>query len=724
MCTCKIIQTIIFVVLILSRLYAYLLENQEIRAQLKIFSDCHIKFIEIQWATFLQNDTNESMNRIFRVFDNATVRSIENVVLNGTNQGILLPRWLNGSRNFNLVSKFTSCFIHIYVPHDNTLQYLGYCTELMQYRGEWPHHFIIFEDFDLLNPARLSTYIFQLPKTFARGLILVANLAMNQIFFICIPCAWRYGYTDDLVAVTIEMNLDTLRDAVKHGTLSFHSNLHLTPIRSDAVRDTMEYCKLTSRFEPAFIMKLHTFCIHQILATKFNYTITISGLSSEKTMDQKNHSGKKYPPLVSTTFGILPSRLTLRSAKYALKKSEWLSYGVVSEHLEFIAFQKRPSFSGNALIQPYDWRGWTLCVSTIAAVLVVALTYSYRKAEISFATVFMSITASILDQPATHRVAHRPYMHGEIISVWIAWTLMLIILVNGYKSFIFSFLTAGSRPEWPGNLMDLVSDAEYCVLSTNSEYTYDLENDKFLEFFSHVRRSYLEPMMKGTPGADYPTEYFLLNKTLQFYPTSEQDIFSEIIIRNKHKHDRFHVGLNLCTKFALVQLQPGHDAVSLLYLMKNLVMSEAARLPRFRQMIPTSISRNFFTESFIQGVSILEQMGMLQAWRDHVSRWHTCLLLGNRELLLKHGDAIWQQNSTEGLTYGVQRRRCCAQVTGYPRSPNKLREIPLPNPISSQQFLSTFQVCFVMLVTSLMCFLVELLKLLAPITSLWSISNE
>lgn len=191
-----------------------------------------------------------------------------------------------------------------------------------------------------------------------------------------------------------------------------------------------------------------------------------------------------------------------------------------------------------------------------------------------------------------------------------------------------------------------------------------------------------------------------------FYDRLKVDIVGRIINANviisSHGDTggSFSITGKLCSKFALLDTHPEHDAISLLYLMSKVLMSDKTLLPRFRVAGPPFVSINFFTEPYLHAVAALEQSGILKALNIHMKRLETCINIINRG------------NRLENLNYEAHRgaqpiRRCLTQNSGTSIYPSKLKEVAYPFAISLQTLQTTFKSFMVGFVVASIIFLFE-----------------
>lgn len=671
------------------------------KSQFTLFANCHVKFV------FLKNFTPTYSNYLLETIisqdlPTAIMSNPDNIfssetffIYNNTYQ--VISEMYDADWQFKKPIKLPNCLVHIYIPYRKTFEYIPNVLEDLRKVGEWPSHAIFLETLDNDNASLLEIYREEIPLSFVRGLVLAVDLLRTDIIhLICIPCAWWHGYDEnvEMFKVSVDLkNFQSLKHVYTHLSHPLQTNLLHSGVLVDTSSVDLRYCDFTSKSTPFRMITPFTNCIHYILSEKFNYTI----------QKRKRSASGIFEAAMSSYI----DDENVRHIDFIEKIVEWVPFGVVSEHMEFIAFQRKPHFSASALVQPYHWRGWVLIVTMATGLLLITILFAGKSEALTLSvlvSMVTSIIAGMLDQPIYSKCnvsAHVKIYKSHILAlIWLLWILIIVVLGNGYKGTLYSFLTTESPPSWPKSLSQLVA-SKYCVLTTEEKRLYHWGKLRYIS--SYVRSEFLEPLMHGIPGVDFPDEYSKLNETLRFYIRGETDITSKIIQQNpsliKDPNCPYKVGKDKCTKFAILQSDPIRDSISLLYLMKELVMSERVVLPRFRTVTPPLISRNFFMEPFLNGVAALESSGILQALQNHMTKWLICLRILSRTKLA-------QDTSTETK---IPFLRCLTQISGKVTNPNELREKYPPQAISIQQIVGAFYIC--MLVStglSLLIFIFEL----------------
>lgn len=684
--------------------------NALLQSQLKIFTNCHIAFITLEW---IPNADYKSwryasgiIDRILVIFskNNFTTFSVERYRL--FNRGRNLSR-VHRKKRFILSSpKYTNCLTHAYIPHHSTSQYLHNLTGWLRKDREWPNHFIFVESLDSKNPAITTFYKSLLPLTFVRGIVLTLDIRMARIRKICIPCSWQLQFKGYRGRVHQYINLTqytNLHNAYLESAYLLHSNLHMAPVITniDENPPKRHFCDFMSTLREYFYSPED--CLPFLLEIKFNFTAM--------PFDRENQR---------KLFSIRPFPLTTRNLghpDYENKKKRWLLLGKFSKVLQFVALQKRQGFSGNALIKPFDWKGWSLIASSACCILLVTLAFAYIHSEnylglssLPHLSVFITIIASSLDQPMTgnFQVSGKTTLFkSEVLAkTWLVWIVALLVIVNGYKGFIYAFIISGSSPIWPVNLRELVSDDDYCIFETDWTVQSYALSDVFIGRSSQAR-GLLKPLMIGVPGVNYPAEYFKLNASLITVAYTEREAVSTVIQQNPSVRDtfaKFEIDGEKCLKFAFLHDNQERVSIPLLYYLEDLLMSDALTIPKLVIYGMILVDRNFFTEPFSRGVVSLEQAGILEALGNRNSKMATC-----REVK-KHGECLKTRGDARAMKH--VNLRCQTQVTGSSINPNELREVARPVAMRLNQFHAVNYFC---LVGTTIAFLVYIFENYEPI---------
>lgn len=649
--------------------------KEKLKTQLKLFSGCHTKFITLAWASFSWSADSLKTKKFIQIFTeiDSTPLSFEHFNLTELNsQKYWKP---HQNRNHHTPKKFTACFINVIIPHENTFQFLSGMTIKMQNRGEWPNHAILVDTFDNQNPGKIK-FMFSVRLLYFRGLFLLVDTKSQNIQTICIPCI-RHGAVWSKKVTLSEFK--NLQEAYMKTSFVFYSNLQNSPIWTDVTLN-LDYCNFMEKSSPSVVYIMHMICISYLLSSKYNYT------ASRKT--GTNAEAQNYMYFLYARSSV--NTVNLQNSGVRDRRLEWLPFGIASEHISFIAFQRQPYYSGN-ILKPFDWRGWTLLALSNLGMFLITVLYTCPGNTVGFfmyLEVGSSVVASVLDQsPSTYCkiTGELKLCKSQILSVvWVLWLLLLVVLVNGYRGALFSFLTTDTLPDWPKSLKDVTSDNEYCALSTLAADTFN--NSQLIKVSSFIHVDYLAPLMVGSPGVDYPNEYAALNQTLIFlYHLNETDAFlSKMVFKSSSQRsetgDPFVIGDHVCKKFVLFHVNVLVEAISLLYSFSTSIISDQVMLPQFRVVTPPRGMRNFFNDPFLRGIAALESSGILQALHGYVLKWSACIKVRKRMSSLKSDEKHVR----------LAMSKCIQQGSGFETS--KFHEKSSPVVFSFRQLGLTFNV--------------------------------
>lgn len=680
-----------------------------LHSQLKIFQKCHVKIITFaneissgEWKS--ETEILDELLAKFRTNRIVVVHTLErSIILRNGEDGDAIYFEETESMRYHQNLKLNHCFVHLYVPLKNTYEYLKSVTDEMRAeRQEWPHHVVFVDTDDLTKNDRLLFYKRVLPISAFRGLILSIDLRTEDIYTICVPCAWMSLPAKIIFRKTDLSEFNSLDDAHIRLSLPLHSNLHLSYVKNGVpIGNLPDYCDFMSRARPVNMPTFTTsgHCIHLPLSLKFNYTFNRA---------LRSH----YIFFMSKSVDII--EFNVQAPTFKNRMMEWIPFGVELENQEFVAIQRPPShFSGDALIKPYDWRGWSLCLVTALSLFLVTAFVAYNENLLTasqLASIVQSVLSSILGQPITAgcEIAGKIKIFGSQILglLWLIWVVMLVVLVNGYTGFVFSYLAARSDPKWPGSIKELTNDDQYCVVSME---IHGYKDDKRTYISSFVRDIFLKPIMIGEPGVAYPIEYFKLNNTLIFH--ENVDTMGELLAENLKLpgtiDDPFGINGNKCLKFALLQASARRDSISILYILKNVVVSEPIVLPQFATLNAPYVTRNFFTTPFQKALAVMDSMGFFFALKNHFNRWLTCYEMEMTQRFLKQGIP----HSSNTFMF-----RCLTQISGSIINPNKLMEAPYPEKISLPQISAILKIGCIGLLISLVVILTEhVMQVVSPL---------
>lgn len=585
--------------------------NSLIRSVSTLFTNCHFKFISLQ--------------KIFPVHSRISHDKIisESIITAASEQSIISVNNFNidknisqafAKRNYSYfpIRKFLSCFVHVYfLPNYNSSSIVYSQLEVLmnQYRSqkEWPHHFMFFGTIDK-NFSDFSTNV--LPRTFVRGLVLVVD--NHNIRFICISCV------DNPLSINISKipNIQEMRRAANEAVLHLHGGF----VESRITLFKLPNLKLCNMFEIPRSENIRkgfhsSVCTHHLISAKLNYTHDASVGFKKVTMfrvDELNLIGEKR--YKNTT---------------SFMDAEWIPYGTVCIPFGFIAYQETPQLSRSVLIKPYHWISWIFFILCALCLLIVTVSFRFKTrkglSELNgiIQNVLMSLFASLLDQSTASVLRGRiPYNSEMLGFAWLLWHLGAIVLENGYLSMVYAILTMGPQAAWPQDLVDLVNDPAYLIVSTDVRGKF-FENGTVI-FGSLLDDTLLAPVSEGS---HVPHGFAMLSKSYKFYNHFEFDLAADIVKKNSQRargRDAFHVGNDKTAKFAFVDINLGLNALYINFFTENTVMAPAVYIPGYQNIAPFGLRRNFFHERFMQVIATLVESGIYDVIDKHMEKWIDC----------------------------------------------------------------------------------------------------
>lgn len=596
-------KTVVFIVLILLQ-GGEADHTGDMRTLTTLFNQCHFKITMRVTATdTLTLDT--SLPRLHEFHDDVVI-SIQKI-----------QEFEYGSDTSRIVFRIqlgSSCFVHVYMEVDLSNLGTDY-TELEllmshhRHTESWPHHFIFAGNFEKYSEdeedARLSFYRERLHYTPARGLILALNFnttsKLKDGFTAQIICPFCRTVVKPLHLRKI-VNPDTSAKQFHRDWLGTDNRgLYVGNIRKNEISEMELTCNITYRDAPpkSTTQLTSSICVFHILASKFNFTF-----SKGNKFKNKGFSFIEASPRHSL------SAINIQRHSNA-KLSLWVSYGFVQAPMKFITFQTRPLVSLEKLLfQPYDIPTWILVFISAAIFAVILLPGSPKGVW----EIILSLLFSCLEQSVELRLTqkNKASLRAQHLC-WAVWTLIMIVISNGYKGKIFALLTKVEKVDWPGNVKDLAGDASITMLSCEVFYgrkygskgTYPLLE---MYFDEHIVKN-------GTWE-----EYFTLKQSkIQLYVRNPMIVTGDIIHQSVFSRNRvqgeFLVGNVSSPKFAFIYRE--QDISFIHSVVSNIIASRSNEIHGFDLWMPWAIGKNYFHDTFTDVLGALEQTGFLLAFERH-----------------------------------------------------------------------------------------------------------
>lgn len=662
---------------------------------LEMLSSCQIKLASLEqsysiWSPPRNPDVNE---KLISLLPKTSPVSLEKVSANTIDFTFGQLNRKNG------IDRYPLCSTQIYlvVNEEMLFRMLPPVMEVHRGKGDWPNMIIVAEYFPEFSQLqeRSTFFNFRLRWLFPKTLVSI-NLYTQVVKVICIPCAVS---GDATVFYSIETKTNENLKILEN---QLNSNLQQTMI--DAyfpVLKDINYCDFMSRQMSGLASIQYSICIHHDLAPKFNYSF------------RPAQSGRSYIRHDKALFSVEHHVMVDQGNRQYVQESrerEWIPFVFQLSPFRFVGFQKQTRFAGNVLTKPYDVTSWSLLF--LGGLGLSLITYIYQRYHQVYPSYCgsLSVLASVFDQQILKIFKKRIIWFSEILSIsWLAWILMMIIVVNGYKGKLYSFLTAGITSLWPKSLQELVADSHFCVMTTDG-VTSIHDDEKVV--MSTLRRGLLEPILRTKTSPAHYATFSKLNQSLEFHYFERIDLVTELVRSNQNRlQSDFQVVHKMCEKFALINLHPGLEAVQLLYFMPDLILSKVRKVPGYVQVTPLRLFRNFFTETFLRGVAWLEATGFINQYRKHTERLYICNRIDEITKNLRSKNGVvdnWFDN--QGEEYDSQSCMKNGKRKNFRKMRHKKRdnfEDVGPQGISLDQLRTTLKVCLFVILTALIIFLGE-----------------
>lgn len=675
---------------------------------IRIFSDCHLKFILLEKSSKIKFPIGQSQVELQASKNIITIiihilskyNLVYSIFTYKLSQKVSSSnKKLNLTKNHQGTVKYTTCFVHVYIISAKDLHGtlkkaapLETAMNTQRALSEWPHHSILIENSKIVREQLTGFVSTRLQHTATRGLVVTLDSTLTTLCLICIPCSKGKALNtiqpenfEELIKFSSKLNNNLRRKFLK-------TSIEYRKIKS------LKYCNFMSPGRPKIVLQTYYVCIHLVLQNYLNYTYE---LTKSKGQDINESSAIAF--IYDARFvSEANHRIMITSKPGHGRSCEWIPFGARFEHFQFVAFQERPSISRSIIVEPYDWKSWTLFL--ITSFLLVGVTKYFELNQQTTGSTVISMVASILEQSVSVVLSKRVIFGSQLLSLaWLQWALLLIVIVNGYKGTLFTMLTHNPRPIWPENLKDLMfSDRNYCVFST-SRLSNKVRNGSRLTS-SMIQTSLLNPIMKGKSGVPRPPEYMKLNQSIKVFLGKNSSLTEKIIRENRNgrTHLGYKIGNERCSYFSQLDPDPIKDSIMMFQFVKGLIASLPVKINGYLQVSPYQVSRNFIHERIAKGFAQVEASGIMGAFKRYALKWFICREITGIENYLGMGTTKITGRSS------LRFRRCLhVLANGISGMKNLLKEENC-NSITTEQLHIVLDLCITVTFLSLFLFILEL----------------
>lgn len=632
---------------------------------LRNFYGCHFKI-------FLSNSSEKSISSFlaFRKhlnFNNRAVVSLESY------QFQYGRHYKSDNFSHHKHYRFLKCFVHAYMLNNDVITVLTSPTKtddvrtplqakMHQSESSWeqPNYFIFVETpketkkanklFKINQIRLLYFYRIILPKTFAKGLVFGIR-KLKEVYMVCMSCS-----KTSTIFVLQQSNLKNL-SLLKILWTGLHANLN----------DKLIFTKMKKKEwkKPAMLGQCHGYskkyrnsadlpdiglCVHKLLSDKYNYTY-FSFLS--KRLENKTKYG------IAENFMFINKNNLERIQNSRVFRWEWIPYGCESKTFQFIVVQPKSGIKPYFLILPFDWSTWMFVFfSGVSLICITALITKEFQLN-----VLLHFLSSLVEQQIIY------VQQRKDLFCWLIWSVMLVVLIGGYKSRLFSVIIHEGELVCPETLQELVADQKIIKIFTMATAIYGGQE-----------YSIFKVDVLGKTG---DTEIERLNYATSFYPITVNRFVLEVLGNYYHKN---LIDLNSesmsTTSFAVVDYEDDVNDIShvIRHFTTDYAVSKSIPVPRYIFRLPWRVSKNFFYPIFTNGVANLLEAGIL----DRIKIYR---ILKRKIILYSyvHRRLSDSNISVSNLKFGHDK------------------------PLSLREFGRTFEIIGVLVMTSILGFLKELL---------------
>lgn len=589
------------------------------RATFQLFLNCHIKFI--------YSDPELVRGRI-----NHLISATLGLDISFSNFNLSPLSMLKMAESLNIslykaVSHHEQCFLYVYMEDElsgrGTLyQQLEVVMMLHNTLMEFPHHFIFFGNFWSYEKnevkLRWNFYRDDLPNLHVKGLILTVAHNDNLILFgtqlICLICE------DTLVDVT---SSNVKNQLLQH--IQFKKNPQYAK-RRVAIRDMLDFKSVVEQncdignpqFRPTFAIQEPQLCLYHVLLSSHNISLQASDEITKTSGITILANG--YHMLHASSFKA-GKHSGIQVMPFPFLRFAW----------KYTAFRPKPTFTAALLLEPYDWKTWLVAIVMLTGLAFILSIHTSPSCGGCFDSIYALIVIS-LDQP------HKLRMSGNVkCAIFLIWLVASVVLSEGYKGMILSFLTTPTGEPAPKSLQELLAVTAYRL--------FYFETFKFEDYYGLVKRApileiaFLMDERINATNRFYGSDYLLL-KHARMQSTTHDPVSAAAEFLHVNKYStistpgKFKIGNIQTTKFAYLHLEFTDSFGSILIsIFPKLVATNSIEIAGPVTALGWFTSNGFLFQWFSNSMGYLAAAGFAEAFQNHWKTWNPCIYL--RDVLMK-----------------------------------------------------------------------------------------
>lgn len=635
----------------------------------QLFQGCHLQFLFFEGTGNIfspfTNDILSHFGEIVKAIENHVILSTHKFTFPVLHEDHIHHYQFYKHKRVNSISK-QWCTIHIYVYEEVEGDFGCLYCDLVKpvvtnFAGfdVWPNHFIFLvklmstsEFGDNEKELLLYRHSLELKDLHIRGITFVIHHT-GQPHVLCIPCFPHPHLIH--YPVNVSQNATNVRTLYKLSKL-LNSNLRGESLSGFSVEELSPepMCQPRLLHDAKFLFRyyppLMSHCAHYLLKHKLNYTL-VAG------QDEIFVSASGQYPLSANNFNLFSQDGSMT----------WIENLANFDPLTFIAYQETPRLNAKILYKAYSWETWLMfAISAVAIAILTVGVEDIQSWDFDLGPIAIDVLSSILDQPVKRN--SQKIVNNKAISVLPAWfklwMLMIVVLGNGYKGMVYSFITNGIRPIWPPTLHELLRGREFLIITTNRRTTHDTEEVSSL----------IKSQLSAQEISSYPASFRQLNATLQMLRRFELILHKDLMAQNKvYESLEFSLRVNRkrSRKFALVNFNDWYiEHVYLVSMYGKWMVSSEPRLIEGIELIKFWIAtRNFFADYFSHGLAQLEQLGFSKVFHELIVKRHLCHDLPNWLSLKKAKGKFTALHKSDSI-------RRCGYLVKYGASMDEIENDP------------------------------------------------
>lgn len=351
------------------------------------------------------------------------------------------------------------------------------------------------------------------------------------------------------------------------------------------------------------VQTLRTFedlCLHRIIQKFLNYTF---------------NPYRELSWRLSTEHGGVDTQVVVDSIhveRMLYSQFDFISSGMTVDPYVFFTTLNPADNEAFVMLRPFDASSWIVLIVALFGYSAILFFMPLVARNVDFFGIAISLLGTIPDQPANtvYKVFKISRMKPFLLMVaWTLWSAMVLEVGKQYKGALVSLLTAGSTPDEPSNLLDLLN-SNLPLITRDGD---NIENENLCA----IRDLYLPDILVSIEQPIPESNVFKrLHDSIKWVDAHLARFQIAVAFKKHFQLEDKNGSVDFSKNFAIIEARQEAEFrrhilnafsdkwISKIYPLSNLLTS--------RQM--TAVKRNYFQRFFTKAFSSVEEAGLFRRW--------------------------------------------------------------------------------------------------------------